>query len=89
MTDLVLHLKRVYFEEIQAGTKTEEYRKVTEHWTKRIEGRTYDRVVLLLGYPSAGDESKRIVRPWKGYTRKIITHEHFGPDPVEVFAIRL
>jgi hypothetical protein len=89
MTDLVLHLKRVYFEEIKAGTKTEEYRKVTEHWIKRIERRTYDRVVLLLGYPARGDESKRIVRPWRGYTRKIITHEHFGPDPVEVFAIRL
>lgn len=89
MTDLVLHLKRVYFEQIRAGTKTEEYRDVTDYWTKRIENRTYDRVVLLLGYPESGDESKRIVRPWRGYTRKTITHEHFGGTPVEVFAIRL
>lgn len=86
---LTLHLKREYFDQIVAGEKTEEYRLITPYWIKRLDGRQYERVVLLKGYPSAHDLSKRVVRHWRGYTRKIITHPHFGPGPVEVFAIRL
>lgn len=86
---LTLHLKAKYFDQIVAGEKTEEYRLVTPYWIRRLEGRRYERVILLKGYPPADDLSKRIVRHWRGCTRKIITHPHFGPDPVEVFAIRL
>jgi hypothetical protein len=87
--DLVLHLKREYFDQIKKGEKTEEYRLVTDYWTKRIEGRGYKFVVLLCGYPPREDGSRRIVRTWKGYTRKTITHPHFGDKPVDVFAIQL
>jgi hypothetical protein len=89
MTNLVLHLKKEYFDQVASGAKVEEYRLVTPYWSKRLEGRQYDNVVLLCGYPARGDTSRQIVRPWRGYVRKTITHQHFGNSPVEVFAISL
>ncbi len=29
------------------------------------------------------------VRPWRGFSNIVITHPHFGPAPVEVFAIHV
>ena len=89
MSDLVLHLKKEYFDQVVSGEKVEEYRLTTAYWCQRLEGRTYDNVILLCGYPSADDESRRIVRPWHGCVRKAITHKHFGNSSVEVFAISL
>lgn len=86
MKVLHLPLKREYFEAIKAGTKTEEYRLCTQYWSMRLI-RPYDQIVLTLGYPARDDHARRIVRPWRGYTIKTITHPHFGPEPVEVFAI--
>lgn len=88
--NLVLHLKKEYFDQIASGEKVEEFRLVTSYWSKRLEGRSYDNVVLLCGYPARDDpRDVKIVRPWQGYTRKIITHPHFGAHPVEVFAINV
>lgn len=87
--NLVLHLKKQYFDQIASGEKQEEYRLVTPYWSKRLEGRQYEQVILLCGYPSASDESRKIIRQWAGYTRKTITHPHFGNAPVEVFAINV
>lgn len=84
---LTLPLNGVYFDQIKAGTKTEEYRLVTPYWSKRLVGRSYLSVVFTKGYPKADDRERRIKRIWRGYTVKTITHPHFGPDPVEVFAI--
>lgn len=89
MTVLHLPLKAEYFNAIRDGTKPEEYRLCTPYWRKRLEGRVYDSIALTLGYPSAHDAGRRLVRPWRGYTVKTITHPHFGPEPVEVFAIRV
>lgn len=89
MTTLHLPLKGEYFDAIKSGEKLEEYRLVTPYWTKRIEGREYDRIELAKGYPPKEDASRRIKRPWRGYRRITITHPHFGPDPVEVYAIRV
>lgn len=86
---LTLPLRREYFDAIREGRKVEEYRLATAYWQKRIEGRTYDRIVLTLGYPKADDASRRIERPWKGAVRTKITHPHFGPNEVEVFAINV
>lgn len=87
--DRVLHLplKAVYFREIRDGVKPFEYRLATPFWTKRLAGREYDRIELTLGYPPRADESRRMTRSWRGVQRQTITHPHFGPDPVEVFAI--
>ena len=87
--DLILPVKRIYFEAILDGSKLFEYRLDNEHWRKRIAGRTYDRVIMMLGYPTAADHAKRLVMPWNGYEEQTLTHKHFGPEPVDVFAIRV
>ncbi|MCY1167802.1 hypothetical protein D9M73_77750 [compost metagenome] len=89
MKTLTLPVKGIYFDQIKAGTKTEEYRLCTPYWRKRLEGRTYDQVEVTKGYPKRGDAARRLIRPWRGFTVKTITHEHFGPYPVEVFAIKV
>lgn len=82
-------MKSEYFLAIQAGVKVIEFRQTTDFWKKRIQGRNYENVIITLGYPRREDHERRIVRPWRGYEVQIITHPHFGPSPVEVFAIYL
>lgn len=89
MRTLHLALRAEYFNAIKAGQKTEEYRLVSEHWFQRLAGRTFDQIVLTLGYPKRDDESRRMVFPWNGYEMKEITHKHFGDKPVLVYAIKL
>jgi hypothetical protein len=84
---LTLPLKCEYFDAIQSGKKLEEYRLCTPYWTKRLEGKAYERIMLTLGYPSASDHKRRIVKPWAGFACRAITHPHFGALPVKVFAI--
>ena len=78
-----------YFDQILAGVKPEEYRLRSPFWRKRLEGRSYRRVVLTRGYPAGGgvEGCTRLTLPWRGYFERTITHEFFGPQPVEVFAI--
>ena len=87
--DLILPLKAVYFDQIKAGTKPLEYRLLTDHWSKRLVGREYRHVVLLRGYPKGGgvEGETRLTRAWRGYSVTPLRHEHFGPDPVTVYAI--
>lgn len=87
--DLVLPLKGIYFDQIDAGTKPHEFRLCTPYWAKRLEGRSYDTVTITKGYPAAADTARRRTYPWRGYERKTITHPFFGPDPVEVYAINV
>lgn len=87
MSDLILPVKGIYFEQILSGEKLEEYRLDNAYWQKRLLGKFQDRVIVTLGYPSRDDHERRIVRPYKGWVRKTITHPHFGPEPVAVFAI--
>lgn len=86
--DLHLNVKGVYFHEIKAGTKSFEYR-LRSKWAKRIEGKAFGRVLIKLGYPARDDAQRIVERPWRGYEIQTITHPHFGPDPVEVIAIRV
>jgi len=87
--DLIIPVNGVYFDQIKAGTKAEEYRLVTPFWARRLEGREYRHVVMTRGYPKADDASRRLTLRWRGFTRKTITHPHFGPQPVEVYAINV
>ncbi|MGP9797093.1 hypothetical protein ACT3UJ_07010 [Halomonas sp. 86] len=89
MATLTLALKGEYFDEIKAGTKNEEFRRVTPYWKKRLEGRQYDNIELTRGYPKRGDSTRRLTLPWKGYRLRNITHAHFGTEEVEVFAINV
>lgn len=84
---LTLPLKAEYFDAIRSGAKIEEFRLVTPFWRKRLEGRSYTAICLTKGYPRLTDFGRRIARPWRGYTIKTITHPHFGPEPVLVYAI--
>lgn len=89
MTTLQLAVKAEYFDAMKRGEKTEEYRLVNAYWGRRIFGRWYDRLVITRGYPKRDDASKRIEIPYDGFEIKVITHPHFGPDPVKVYAIKV
>lgn len=89
VSNLTLVLQGEYFDEIVAGTKREEYRLCTPYWTTRLDGRTYETLTLTRGYPPASDTANRLVLPWCGCTRTRIQHPHFGPRPVDVFAVRI
>lgn len=84
---LHLHLCGQYFDEIRREVKPEEFRLCTDYWAKRLLNRHYDGIQIMWAYPSKDEHDKILVRPWRGVTQKIITHPHFGPDPVSVFAI--
>jgi len=87
MRTLTLPLKGQYFDQIAGLIKEFEYRLVTPYWSNLLENREYDQIILTRGYPKKTDQSRRLIRPWRGFERKIITHEHFGRLPVEVYAI--
>ena len=89
MKILHLNLKRKYFDEIKSGKKKYEFRKLTPYWDKRLVGRSYDKILIKLGYPKKNDESRIIERDFKGWEFKKITHPEFGPNPVLVYAIRV
>ena len=65
-TTLTLPLKRKWFDLIRSGEKREEYREMSPYWKARLESahrggiRTFDRLVLTLGYPKAGDTERRL-----------------------------
>ena len=52
---LTLALNGEYFDAIRDGSKAEEFRLRTDYWRKRLEGRSYDRIVLTRGYPARDD----------------------------------
>lgn len=89
MRILHLNLKAEYFDAIKAGTKLFEYRRRTPFWKKIIEDKEFDQVHVKCGYPKRDDGDRILVRKWKGYYIETITHPHFGPDPIEVYAIRV
>ncbi|MGG7139837.1 ASCH domain-containing protein [Klebsiella aerogenes] len=89
MANLQLAVNGEYFDAMKRGEKTEEYRLVNSYWCRRILARKYDRLIITRGYPKRDDMSKRIDIPYDGYEIKMITHPHFGPEPVKVFAIKV
>lgn len=76
MPDLVLPLKTVYFDAIRLGQKAEEFRLRTPYWRRRLEGRTFDRVVLTKGYPPS---SRRQPPPGARVARVQRNHHHAPP----------
>lgn len=68
--DLFLPLKGEYFDQIKAGTKTEEYRLVNDYWRSRLYMKQYDRIVLTRGYPKRDDLERRLILPYRGYEVK-------------------
>lgn len=90
MANLQLAVKGEYFDQMRYGEKTEEYRLYNEYWCKRLaKTEDYDRLIITKGYPRRDDMSRRIDVKYAGYEIKTITHPHFGPEPVKVFAIKV
>lgn len=89
MANLQLAVKAEYFDAMKRGEKTEEYRLYNDYWEKRFMFGKFDRLVITKGYPRKDDASRRIDIPYKGFEIKTITHPHFGPEPVKVFAIKV
>jgi len=89
MSDLRLAVKQIYFDQIKSGEKTEEYRLDNEYWQKRLSKGPFRNVIITAGYPKKGDTERTLVFPYVGWTRKCITHDHFGGVLVSVFAIIL
>lgn len=84
--NLFLIVKKKYFDQINSGEKTEEFRLVTPYWTNRLVGRKYDKIIFQNGYSK---KSPRIELKYMGYEIKNIRHEFFGNEQVVVFAIQL
>jgi len=84
---LYLHLKKIYFDQIKAGTKTCAFRSATEYWRKHLVGKCFDEVHLMCGYPNPDETDKIIIRKWKMLAKEWIIHEEFGQEPVDVFVI--
>lgn len=86
---LTLSVKREYFEQMASGAKLFEYRLRTSFWAARLVDKHYDQLVITLGYPKREDAARRLVLEYAGYELQTITHPHFGPEPVDVYAIRV
>lgn len=87
MSNLILPVKRIWFDEFLAGAKPYEYRLANDYWSKRLIGRKYDSVIVTLGYPAHDQADRRLVFKWNGSKIITLTHPHFGAWPVQVFAI--
>ena len=85
---LTLRVKRKYWLQIQDGSKPEEFRLVTDYWSKRLVGKTFDAIHVINGYPGPAEApGKTLIRPWRGFSIGTIQHPHFGPGTHEVFKI--
>lgn len=90
--DLVLNVKKQYFNEIKEGAKLLEFRLCKPYWYKRLvdaDGsfKDFNKVVIRLGYPKKGDSGRELTRPYRGTVRLNVQHEIFGENSVEVFGI--
>jgi hypothetical protein len=89
MSNLILHLRKEYFDQVKSGEKMREYREVSEYWTKRLGLGDIDKIIVYCGYPKKDDEDRILVFPWNGYTLTSVLHKEFGPEPIFAYAIKL
>jgi hypothetical protein len=47
---LYMPIKKIYFDQIKAGTKKEEYRTYGEYWRARLHKKEYDVILFQVGY---------------------------------------
>lgn len=83
---LEIVIKKKYFNQILSGEKTEEYREVRPFWVARLIDKEYSRITFKNGYASNAPKAEF---EFKGYEVRNITHEIFGDDEVNVFAIKI
>jgi hypothetical protein len=89
MVNLILHLRKEYFDQVKSGEKTREYREATDYWTKRLGSGTIDKIIVYDRFPKKDDEERILIFPWNGYILTSVLHKEFGPEPIFVYAIKL
>jgi hypothetical protein len=82
MKDLILILKKRFYNEIKAGTKKWDYRIATPEWKSRLEGKDgeekgFNGILCKMGYPKKGDPEKELRRPWKGFIKMELEDKRF------------
>lgn len=80
---LHLHVTYKYYDQIKRGEKVEEYR-IVEKWRGQIEGRDYKTLRIWKAYTSEFMDF-----PYRTPEIRTMMHEHFGAEPVTVYALRL
>ncbi|WP_239056031.1 hypothetical protein [Fusobacterium sp. IOR10] len=88
--NLILNVRKEYFDEVKSGKKKYEYRLFNDYWKKKIWFVDWiDNVIIKLGYPKNIETEKIIKFKYQGYEIETIKHKEFGDKPVKVFAIKL
>ena len=87
--DLVLHVKKVYFDAVCDGSKKFEYREQTEYWSTRLRNNIYPGIQIHCGYPKNSDKTRIVFLKWIGFKESTIIHDQFKNNPTFVFVIPL
>lgn len=75
-TDITLILKKQWFDMIESGQKTIEYRDATDYWLKRIVNRTIKIIHFRHGY--ASDARRMIFRCNAVHQKQAVIELHLG-----------
>lgn len=86
MAKLFMTIKKQYFIEILAGTKTEDFRIVKPYLVSKLVGKEYSHIIFKNGYSR---NSPRLEAEYIGYEVRNIRHEFFGNEDVSVFVLKL
>ena len=97
---LNLPLKKQWYEMIENGIKTEEYREIKPFWTRRFIGMNQPLFSFRYGYQQANVKGYTHVKFSYGYTKRTMTFEikeitigkgklEWGAPKGEVFIIKL
>jgi len=85
MEKLFIVVKNEYFQQILAGTKTEEYRRYTRYWISRVVGREYSHIIFQNGFK----KHERVEVSYLGYEVQALQRDFFGPFPVKLFILKI
>lgn len=72
---LYLPLKKEWYEMIERGVKTEEYREIKPYWSKRLTGYDHPLFSIRKGYQQANQNGYTHVKFSYGYTKRTMTFE--------------
>jgi len=82
MKDLILNVKKQWFDLVKSGKKDKEYREIKPYWTSRLVNKTYNRIIYVHAWPHTFTEMNSIIFPYNGY---IITT--IDPNEIEYDAV--
>ena len=100
MKTLHLPLKKEWYNMIESGVKTEEYREIKPYWTQRFIGMNQPLFSFRYGYQQANVKGYTLVKFSYGYTKRTMTFEikeisigkgnpEWGAPKEDVFIIKI